>query len=78
MAQLAVAVDVFQHHNRVIDQNPNAQRQPAQRHDVEVNIEEVHADEGSNDGDGYGQADDEGILEVSEEVNEGDKGEHAS
>ena len=49
LAVLAVAVDVLEHHDRVVDDDADRQREPEQGEGVEGEAEEVHDDEGAED-----------------------------
>ena len=75
-SRFAVAVYVLEHDDGVVHQNAHGQGQPAKGYDVEVNVEEIHADEGGHHGDRYRQTDDERIPQIPEEVDEGEDGEH--
>ena len=48
VALLAAAEDAFDHHNGVVDQHPDPQRQASQRHDVERDVEQAHRGEGGD------------------------------
>ena len=64
---LPVAKDVLQDHNRAIQDHPNPEGQPPQRHHVDGEPHPLEEKEGGPDGDGYGSRDDEGASDVSEE-----------
>ncbi len=66
-ALVAFPEDVLQHHNRVVHQHAHAQRQPAQRHDVEREVGEAHEHEGGQHRERNGQSDDERLPERLQE-----------
>ena len=50
LAHFHVAVDILDHHGRIVDQNADGKRQAAQRHDVDRLAGRVQADECCEDG----------------------------
>ena len=64
---LAVAEDVLEHDDRVVDQHPHAKRESAQRHDVEGEIAHPHHDERGQDGERDRDPDHERLPERAEE-----------
>ncbi len=75
---LQVADDVLPHHDGVVDEEPDGQREGHEGHDVEGHAEEVHGDEGGDDGDGEGEAgDDRGAPGVEEAEDDEDREEPA-
>ena len=49
-AHLHMAHDVFAHHDRIVDQQPDTERQRHQRDHVDGEAEQVHEEEGADDG----------------------------
>ncbi len=62
-----MAVDVLQYHDRVVNQNPNRQRQPEHDHHVHREAGEVDRYEGGHDGCGDRYCDYEGSPDVVKE-----------
>ena len=60
-------VAIFHHHDRRVHQNPDGQRQSAERHNVRTDFQVVHWNERCDDGDRQGQDRNEGGAEVKEE-----------
>ena len=75
---VAVALHTFQDHNRVVNQHPDSQSQPAQRHDVETYVRAEHQEKGRYYRKRDREADDGGAFEVAEEEEEHDDGEDAA
>ena len=75
---VAVALHAFQDHNGVVNQHPDPQSQPAQRHDVETYVRAEHQEKGRHYREGDREADDGGAFEVAEEEEEHDDGEDAA
>ena len=75
---VAVALHAFQDHNGVVNQHPDPQSQPAQRHDVETDVRAEHQEKGRDHGEGDRQADDGRAFEVAEKEEEDDNGEDAA
>ena len=48
-ATLHVAHDVFAHHNRIVNQHADGQREPQQGHEIEGEAAQPHGNEGRND-----------------------------
>ena len=63
---LAAPEDALQYHDGIVHQHPDSEGQPAQRHNVEGHVEQVHPCEGGHDGDRDGHADDQGVIDSSE------------
>ena len=66
-ARFEMAGDVLHHHDGIVHQHARAQGQPAQGHDVEREVVEVHQVEGGDDGDRDGQADHGGDPDPAQE-----------
>ncbi len=66
-ATLAQPRDVLQHHDRIVDHHAGGQREPAQRHDVERQVQLVHEEEGRDQRHRQRQRDDERAPAVTEE-----------
>ena len=66
LSLLEVAEDVLHHHNSVVDEHTGAQRQPAQSHEVERQITEIHEVEGGDYGDRDSDADDRGDADATQ------------
>ena len=64
---VAVTVDVFEHHDGVVDEQADAECESAQRNDVQVHIEQVHHKEGDADGDRNRYADGERQARIAKE-----------
>ena len=64
---MQVALDIFDGHGGVVDQNADRQRKAAQRHDVEGLAEKVQRHQGREDGQGDGDGDNERRPPVAEE-----------
>ena len=56
---LLITKNAFDHHDRIIHQHAGSKRQPAERHDIERKMIEVHQVESSDNGNRDGQADDQ-------------------
>ena len=50
LAHFDMAIDILNHHGRIVDQNADGQRQPAQGHDIDRLAEPMQADDGGQDG----------------------------
>ena len=77
-SQLQVPVDVLELHDRVVDEPPHAQRQPAQGEDVERLAGEVEEHEGGHDGERDGHRDDAGGRPAGQEDQDDQDGEPAA
>ena len=66
VAFFAASENALQHHDGIIDQHPNTEREPAQGHDIEGHAKNVHRREGRHDRNGDGQAHDCGMRWVAE------------
>jgi hypothetical protein len=76
-AELQVAVDVLQHHDAVVHQDADQQRQGHQAHQVEAEAHEVHHQEGGDERRGDGQQHDERVAPgVQEEQQHGAGDQH--
>jgi hypothetical protein len=62
LAHAEVAHDVFAHHDRVVDQQADAQRQRHQGQEIEREAEELHRDEAGHHRDRQRQAGDDGAA----------------
>ena len=76
IAGFDVTGNIFDHHNRVVDDEPGRDRQRHQREIVETEIEEIHHDEGANQRQRHRKARNNGRRKRSqeEEDHEDDKG----
>ncbi len=61
-----VAVDVLEHHDRVVDQHAGGQREPAKAHQVELDVAEEEQTEGDDDRHRDGEADHQRAAPVAE------------
>ena len=66
-AFLAVPDDVLQDHDRIVDQHADRERDAAERHDVERQVEHVHHDEGADHRHRDREAGNEGRAGVAQE-----------
>ena len=66
-AHLHVAHDVFEHHDGVVHHEADGERERHQREIVQRVAQQVHGGEGPDDGEGQGQAGDDGRREVAQE-----------
>ena len=66
-AQLHVPDDVFQHHDGIVHNKADGERQRHQREIVHAVTEEIHCREGAHDGHGQRHARDHGRRQVPEE-----------
>ena len=58
--------NVFQHHNRIIDQHADAQRQPTEGHDVQGQAAEGHQGKGEENRHRNRAADDQGAAQIAQ------------
>ena len=77
-ASFAHAIDVLQDDDGVVHQHPDAQRQPAQSHQVQREAAEVDHRECGNHGDRHRRRDDRGASQVPQEHQQDDDGERAA
>ena len=76
--QRQMAVDVLEHHDRVVDQHAGRQRQPAEAHQVQLDVAEVEQPEGDDDGDRDGETDHPGAAPVAEKDEQHQDGQHSA
>jgi hypothetical protein len=67
LGPLAVADDIFRHHDARVHQHADGDGDAGERHDVRGDAEPVHQDERNQDGGGQRQRDDEDAAEVEQE-----------
>ena len=72
LALVEVAVDVLQHHDAVVHQDADHQREPQHRHVVQRLPEEVHRDERGDEGRRDGDGADQGAAQVVQEEEDDD------
>jgi hypothetical protein len=72
------AEDVLEHHDRVVEQQAGAQREAAERHDVQRQVADAHHDERREDRQRDRHADDEGLAERPQEHEHHEHGEHGA
>ena len=77
-ALFAFAIDRLQHHDGVVDEHSNSQRQPSERHDVERNIEAVHEQERRHHRERNRRGDDGRAAEIAQEQEQNADGEKAA
>ncbi len=71
---VAVAEEGLQDDDGVVDEHADAQDQASQRHDVQLDVEEVHQHEGGDDGDGDDGADVDRVAVVLQKEEQDDEG----
>ena len=77
-AGVHVAHDVFPHHDGVVDQQPDGQRQAHQRQDVQREAQGAHDDEGADHRHGQRQAGDHRAAPAVEEEEDDEDREQAA
>ena len=75
LAGLEIAVDVFNCHGGVVDEDADGERHAAEGHDVDGFVEHVEHDERAEDGERNGDGDDDGGAPTAEEDEDHDGGE---
>jgi len=78
LPRLPDAEDVLQHHDRVVHQHPDAQREPAQRHDVERHAHRIQQRERGDDGDRDRERDHDRVTRVAQEEEQDQEGQDAA
>ena len=78
LAQSEMAVDVFNDHHRVVNDQPDGDGDPSQRHQVERAAEQVHEEECADDGEGKGNGGDQSGAAFAQKKEENNYGENAS
>ena len=78
LAAGVAAVDRLEHHDRVVEQHADPERQPAERHDVQREPHLLHHEEGGDHRDRNGHGDHGGAAAVPEEERDDQDGEQAS
>ena len=76
LAAAEPAHDVFDHHDGVVDDQPDRRRHPAERHDVEAHVHDVEQEHGRGERGRHRQCGDQRDLPVAQENEEDDGGEH--
>ena len=64
-----MAIPVFNDHNGRVDQNADCQRKSAERHDVAADMQEVHGNEGGEQGDRQSKDGNKRRAEMEQESN---------